>query len=140
MKTQLSFIAVIVVAFCTISALPISENRNISTDKAEIKSQAATNFSFFRTHRQGKNGATSTWGMTTENGVVGFTLQRTYEDPSDPYSYWEEGCSMPCNSNRSYKWTDENVFPGYISYRVVANMNDGSTIVSETNTIRIVSH
>jgi hypothetical protein len=140
MKTQVSFIAILGVALITISASPLSEKKIVIKSKAELKSQTNTDFSFFRTHRQGKNGVTSTWGMNAENGVISYSLMKTYEDASDPYAYWEEVCSMPCNSSRSYKWNDANVFPGYISYCVVAHMSDGSTVTTWVNTIHIVSH
>lgn len=139
MKTQLSLIAVVVVALFSISASAPSELKAVSKSTTEIKAKVNAGFKFFRTHRQGR-GVTSTWGMESESGVANFTLMRTYEDPGDPYAYWEEVCSMPCNSSRSYKWTDENVSPGYISYCVVANMNGGGTITTWINTIRIVSH
>lgn len=140
MKKQLSFIAILVIGLFTVSVSFVSPKAETSSKKSEIKKQLNAEFSFFRTHRQGKNGATSTWGMTSENGTISYSLMKTYEDPSDPYAYWEEVCSMPCNSSRSYKWTDENVFPGYINYCVVAHMSDGSTVTSWINTIRIVSH
>jgi hypothetical protein len=97
------------------------------------------NFSFFRTHRQGK-GITSTWAMTTDDGITGFIVEKTYEDPSDPYASWECVCTQPCNSTRSYKFTDNNIFPGFITYRVTAFMQLGGTIVSENSTEHVVAH
>jgi len=120
MKTKI-FLAAIVLAFISIAATPI-----------------ANGFDFVRSHRQGK-GATITWAYSTP-GATNFALQRTYEDPADPYAVWEPVCSMANNSSRSYKHTDENVYPGYINYRVIALMNDGTTTMSEVTTIRVVSH
>ena len=120
MKTKI-FIAAILLAFISIAATPI-----------------VNGFDFVRSHRQGR-GATITWAYSTP-GASNFALQRTYEDPSDPYAVWEPVCSMDCNSSRSYKHTDENVYPGYISYRVVALMNDGTTTMSDITTVRIVRH
>ena len=65
---------------------------------------------------------------------------RTYEDPNDQYSVWDVVCTKNCNSSRSYKHTDENVYPGYVSYCVVAEMNDGSIVRSEIATARVVAH
>ena len=135
MKTQLSLITILVIALFTISASPI-KNVKISEN---IASKANPDYSFFRTHKQGRNGVTSTWGMTSENGAMYFSLMRTYEDPNDPYG-WEEVSTIPCSSSRSYKWTDENVSPGYISYCVVTHMSDGTDVFSWINTIHIVSH
>jgi hypothetical protein len=97
-------------------------------------------FSFFRTHRQGKAGITATWGLNSETGVQSYSLERTYEDPTDPYSNWETVCILPCSNGRSYKFTDANVFPGYISYKVKAAMADGSEMISFVSTIHIISH
>jgi hypothetical protein len=140
MKKQLSLITMLVIGLFTISVSFVSPKTEIAPVKSEFKKQQNAEFSFFRTHRQGKNGVTSTWGMNSENGAMSYSLMKTYEDPTDPYAYWEEVCSTPCTSSRSYKWTDENVSPGFISYCVVAHMSDGSNVTTGVNTIRIVSH
>ena len=120
MKTKI-LLAAIVMAFISMAAAPI-----------------ANGFDFVRSHRQGR-GATITWSFSS-GGATSFALQRTYEDPSDPYSVWEPVCSMANNSSRSYKHTDENVYPGYVNYRVVALMSDGSTTTSDVTSVRIVGH
>lgn len=97
-------------------------------------------FSFFRTHRQGKTDITATWGLASADGITGFTVQRTYEDPTDPYSYWENIKSVPNDASRSFKYTDENVFPGLINYRIVAQLEDGTSLTSDISTVRIVAH
>lgn len=97
-----------------------------------------TVFSVFRLHHQGR-GVTATWSMTSLADVAGFTVERTYEDATDPYAFWEQVGTVPCNAPRSFTYTDKDVFPGIISYRVVAWMNDGTTVVSDVAQIRIVS-
>jgi hypothetical protein len=140
MKTKITVAAVVLLAFATIAAKPVPETKEITSSKANVITKATFNgFAFFRTHRQGKDGITSTWGMSTESGITGYIIQRTYLDPSDPYG-WEDVCAMPCNSSRSYKWTDENVYPGYISYRIIAVSSGSPDIVSDINTIHIVGH
>ena len=112
----------------------------VQTAKATVKpAMTEAEFAFFRTHRQGK-GVTGTWALSNNSGVVGFSVQRTYEDPTDPYAFWEELCYMPCTSARSTKYTDENVFPGVVSYRVVALLSDDNSTASEFSSVRIVSH
>lgn len=98
----------------------------------------STVFSVFRLHHQGR-GVTATWGMTSLTDVAYFTVERTYEDATDPYAYWEQVGTVPCNAPRSFTYTDKDVFPGVISYRVVAWMNDGSVVSSDVSQIRIVS-
>ena len=84
-----------------------------------VKSAPVNGFSFFRTHREGRFGVMSSWGVSSQQGITCFVLQRTYEFPDD-YTTWENLCEMGCNNSRSYDFLDTNVFPGVISYRVVA--------------------
>ena len=140
MKTKFTISIIIVMAFATIAASPAPETATVVPQKAKrVSSQFYAGFSSFRIHRQGK-GVTSTWGMSSESGITCYTLQRTYGDPTDPYTLWDEISVVSCNSSRSYKWTDETVFPGFISYRVMANMSSGGNMMSETETIHIVGH
>ncbi|MER3463815.1 MAG: hypothetical protein C4329_04735 [Chitinophagaceae bacterium] len=120
MKT-LSVIPVLVILILTTAAVP-------NTSVNSSVSKYTDDFSFIRGHRQGK-GATISWGFNSANATA-FTLQRTYEDPSDPYSVWEAVSNFPCNGSRQYRYTDSSVFPGFVNYRVIAAMADGSTVVS----------
>ncbi|RYZ29253.1 MAG: hypothetical protein EOO10_06910 [Chitinophagaceae bacterium] len=95
-------------------------------------------FSSLRTHRQAKGTATD-WSLSNLNGVIGFTVQRTYEDPNDEFAYWEDLCTMACDASRRFSYNDKEVFPGVISYRIAALMEDGSTLFSELSSVRIVS-
>lgn len=140
MKAQFSFFASTALLFAMAWTSP-GFPTNGSDDKkpVAIKEKQSGDFSFFRTHRQGK-GVTASWGVTSGAGVVGFQVQKTYEDPTDPYAVWEDVSSVPCNGSRSYKATDNSVFPGSISYRVSALLSDGNSIESGISTVRIVSH
>ena len=142
MKTRLYFLAISAVALLVMAASPISQNKLIlSGQQAKVlKRSVAAGFDFFRIHRQTKDGITVTWGMTSESGVSGYSIQRTYEDPTDPYAFWEDAGSMPCSSARSYKWTDLHIYPGFISYRIVAMMNNGTSMTSDILTLHIISH
>ncbi len=120
---------------------PSDVSLSLSPGKTEIvKANVNESFSFFRTHRQGKTGITATWGLFSNAGVTEFVLQRTYEDPSDPYAMWDEIGTVVCNSNRSFKATDSNVVPGFISYRVIAMNGLTQVDVSEISTEHIVQH
>jgi hypothetical protein len=123
--------------FICMSATPVKQK---STSVLHIKNATTSpSFDFFRTHRQGR-GITATWGLTSNAGVSGFVVRKTYEDPTDPYAEWVDVYSSACGSARSYKCTDNSVSPGYISYQVVAIMTDGTSIASEILTDRVVSH
>jgi len=139
MKTQLSAFAIAAMIITT-AATPVSNSFRGTKGPAEVKKTQSTGFAFFRTHRQGK-GITEEWGLTSNAGVSCFEVMRTYEDPTDPWAFWEDVSSIPCNnSSRSFKNTDNNVFPGFINYRIVAVMNDGSVVVSDLSTEHIVAH
>lgn len=133
MKTKISIVvAIITMAFVAIAATPIKSDAPTSSKKV------TDTFSFLRTHRQGK-GAVVTFGFSSTN-ASGFTVQRTNEDPTDPYSVWIEVGTCPFNSSRSYKVCDANPFPGLINYRVIAVMNDGNTVTSDVSTVKLMSH
>jgi hypothetical protein len=139
MKLHFSIIGFAALVLTTAWTAPAPSEMN----KAEVATVTAKEpggpFSFVRTHRQGK-GMTTTWGVEAEQGIVAFTLQKTYEDPTDEYAVWEDVTTTPCNGSRSYKCTDNNVFPGYVNYRVVGLKANGGSIVSGVTTARIVSH
>ena len=133
MKT-LTIFAIGALVFFSVAATPAAENTN--TNKNQNKS--FDGFSFIRTHRQGKRAVVS-WSFLSSN-VSGFIVQRTNEDPNDPYSVWIDVANVGCDMSRSYKCCDENPFPGLINYRVIAVMNNGNTMTSDISTVRIVAH
>lgn len=137
MKTQFSSFAIsaLILSATTFTTPAISPD---TKEAVKVEKAQATDFSFFRTHRQGK-GIAASWGITSSAGVVSFQLQKTYEDPNDTYSEWTEVASGTCNGSRSYKCIDGNVSPGFINYRVLALMEDGSTMASAVSTVHIVS-
>lgn len=95
-------------------------------------------FGVLRTHRQAK-GIAADWSLSNMNGVIGFSVQRTYEDPNDEFAYWEELSTIACDASRRFSYNDKEVFPGVISYRIAALMEDGTTVFSEISSVRIVS-
>lgn len=129
-------VIIISTAWTKISSSPVIA----SDSKTKIATAVDPQFSFFRLHRQGKNGVTATWGLTSNVGVSGFMLEKTYEDPNDEYANWELVVSVPGSGLRSYKHTDSNVSPGFITYRLTAFISGARSIVSENATIHIVSH
>jgi len=132
MKT-LSIFAIVAIVFFSMAATPAYEM------KAPAKSQNKSfdGFSSLRSHRQGK-GAVVSWSFAST--ASGFIVQRTNEDPYDPYSVWVDVSSVGCDNSRSYKCCDETPFPGLINYRVIAVLNNGTTITSGITTVRIVAH
>jgi hypothetical protein len=137
MKTQILIVTTAMLLANTQGAFsPSSENNG----SAKVSAPQNTEFAFFRVHRQGKGAITASWGVTSASGVAGFLVQRTYQDPTDPYSFWEDLSTVVCNPSRSFKYTDSSVFPGLVYYRVVAQMTDGTTVTSTVSGLRILSH
>ena len=136
MKAQILVLSTIVILSGSAMNLPFPSSTRATKEQ---KKTANVDFAFFRTHRQAI-GAVATWGLTSNENVTGFDLQRTYQDPTDPYSMWEDVTYVSCTEERSFKYSDAGVMAGYIYYRVIAYMNDGSSVISEVSGIRIVDH
>lgn len=96
-----------------------------------------TSFSFLRGHKQGKSAYALQWGMTSTAGIVHYEIQSTYEDPFDEYSNWTtEGTAVATRAN-ILKFTHQSVTPGFISYRVIAVLSNGSNVVSAIYSVTI---
>ena len=134
MKT-VTLLAISALVFFSIAAAPAPERET----SVKNVNKTADGFSSLRSHRKGK-GAEITWSFTSASGVSGFIVERTNEDPNDPYSVWTTVGSVPCDASRSYKCCDASPFPGYINYRVTAVLNNGTTITSAVSTVHIASH
>src|SRR5688572_762291 len=141
MKATLILLTFVVSFICTSWNSPVSSSA-ASGEKTKItKTVPVPDFAFFRLHKHGRNGAGFAWGLGNSNGVSGFVVQRTYEDPFDPYSEWAHVSSVPCNGNGQHRYTDTPLTPGFISYRILAVDNGGVPLcVSGIETIRIVQH
>jgi len=114
MKTTITLSAILIFGICT-GFSPVTTIHSKPSASVE-KGSAASCFEFFRTHRQGRAAITATWGISAPgNDVRGFLVERTYEDPADPYANWEIVSAMPNTGGRSFKCTDNNVFPGFVS-------------------------
>lgn len=140
MKAKLSIVAISMLVLQSSWTSPkMIKSSFVETKLSVSKTSLPPEFSFFRTHRQGRFGITSTWGLTSENGVQMYYLEKSDQYPFDEYSTWQPICVLQCTNARSYKFTDENVFPGYIGYRVRAVMASGE-MVSPISIVHIISH
>lgn len=123
MKTIILLIAI----FSGIQAFAMGPN--VKPTPIVSKNTPPSTFSFVRGHKQGKN-TTVTWGMNNNSGVTHFIIECTYEDPNDPYSVWVTVGLMPCTHMPIFKFTDSPFLPGTLNYRIIAVMNDNSTVTS----------
>lgn len=125
MKTLVSYFA--------FAALVLTSSFTIDTQEKLNQQSQSTNscFSFFRAHRQAK-GVAMSWAVSAPD-VVQFVVERSYDD-----YYYETAGSVNYNSASTYKFQDNDVFPGYVTYRITAIKADGSTECSPTERVRIV--
>lgn len=89
-------------------------------------------FTRFNGHRQ-QNGIALTWQFTNPNNAVCFVIQRSYDG-----SFFENLAEVPCSEGRNQYKDNNGVYPGYLHYRIVALMRDGSSIYSPVEVVRIV--
>jgi len=134
MKT-VTLLAISSLVFFSIAATPAPEKET----PVKNVNKAFDEFSSLRSHRKGK-GAEISWSFTSSSNVSGFIVERTNEDPYDPYSVWVTVGSQVCDASRSYKCCDESPFPGYINYRVTAVLSNGTTVQSGVSTVHIAAH
>src|SRR6476620_10376689 len=85
MKT-VTLLAISALVFFSIAATPAPE-KETSVNKVN---KVPDGFTSLRSHRKGK-GAEVSWSFSSSSGVSGFVVERTNEDPNDPYSVWING-------------------------------------------------
>jgi hypothetical protein len=136
-STTMKHFFVCTAIIAVISSGFITPNEKPATGKATVT--VADDFSFLRAHRQGK-GITLTWGVTSAASLIGFDIEKTMQDPNDPYSVWEPVATVPGSSTRSFKYTDNSVLPGTTNYRITAWYSDGRSATSEIVSVKIMGH
>jgi hypothetical protein len=90
-------------------------------------------FTFFNAHRQGYRSTGLMWRVSSSDNVVSFQVQRSYDG-----EFFATIKNEPCNTNTRFTWKDENVLPGYLYYRLAANLIDGTTVYSDVQLVHIV--
>ena len=90
-------------------------------------------FTFFNAHRQGFRSTGLMWRVSSSDNVVSFQVQRSYDG-----EFFATIKNEPCDTNTRFTWKDENVLPGYLYYRLAANLIDGTTVYSDVQLVHIV--
>lgn len=115
-----------------------AENTQLKPIIPVSKPLPPTAFRFVRGHKQGKNIAV-TWGMNDNSGISHFNVVCTYEDPTDPNSVWRTVGVIPCTPRTPiFKLIDSPELPGTLNYRIIAVLDNNSTITSEIYTTYIL--
>lgn len=113
-------------SFITLTTSAVATQLPTSTPSVSV-----TSFKSFRIHRQG-SGVALSWEPTSAN-VQQFVIERSYDG-----EFFETVTALGCNGTTIHRFIDENVFPGYIHYRITAVNADGSSEASPVQMIRIV--
>jgi hypothetical protein len=132
MKAILTTILLTVTIGSSISSpLPISNQ-----DKATPISTKSIVFEFgaIHVHRQ-QDGTGLQWQVSDNSIVEGFYIERSF----DGTNYITVGDVAGAATTSWYRFRDADVFPGFINYRIVAVLNDGTEVTSAVQTVRIVS-
>lgn len=98
----------------------------LNTHSISKKSSTPISFSFIRGTQTG-HGFNLQWKLSSTTGVKSFIVECTYEDPYDPYSVWQTK-GVIALTNGVCKFSDSNVLPGIINYRITVIANDNSTL------------
>lgn len=100
-----------------------------------ISRKAMQDFAYFRVHRMG-NDASLNWAITNPEQASYFIIEKSYDG-----SYWPSDLEneLPATGYATYKKRDNDVYPGYIYYRIKLYQSDGTFITSSTEVLHIVS-
>lgn len=123
---------ILTIAFVAFLAITTSA---VATNVHPSYTQSTTNscFSYFRAHRQ-MNGAGLMWAVN-QQGITEFKIERSYDSGTN----YEPVSTVAAHGSAQYRYTDREVLPGFVTYRITAVLADGSTSESQLQTIRIVS-
>ena len=129
-KLLLSFVFVsTVLAGWSFSDKPSSIPKNVNL----LQTQSGNPFSFFNAHRQGFCSIGLMWRISSAHNVLDFQIQRSYDG-----EFFDPIIDLPCDGSSRFTWEDENVFPGYIYYRIAVNLMDGTICYSGVEVVHIV--
>jgi hypothetical protein len=119
--------------FLVASSLTFSSVNATNDLPVSISAQKGPGDGFTRmnAHRL-KNSAVVTWSLSTQN-VTGFIIQKSWDG-----QYFDNVGTVPPSGSRSNSFNDENAFPGNNFYRVIAQMEDGSSVTSEVQVVKIM--
>ena len=130
MRTILAYL----VCFFSISTtLATPAKYNNSSSQGFANTTSTDIFGRIHAHRQ-HNGVALTWYTINKENVNSFIIERSYDG-----SFYETIDEVEVSTSADYHYSDNQIFPGYLYYRIGAVMNDGSIIYSEVEMLRIVS-
>lgn len=119
-------------ALTGIRTIPFAASQIAKLNSEGARASAGAVFGMFHAHRQAR-GIALLWSVSDPANVLDFEIEKSYDgeffDPLD---------SAPCNNQSLMRYQDNNVFPGYIHYRIKAILVNGMIEYSDVQTVRIV--
>ncbi len=114
-----------------LSANAIDLSTNPPTKKEISKKENP--FAFFNAHRQGRSTIGLMWRFKPASSVLSFRIERSYDG-----EFFNPVLDILNGNQARLSWKDNNVLPGYVYYRIVANLSDGTSVTSNVEIVRIV--
>lgn len=74
------------------------------------------------------------WSVSSVSAPVSYNIDRSEDDGFS----WTTVAMVEHTAGNMQRFRDDTVFPGMITYRITALLEDGSTIVSWSETVRLV--
>ena len=106
-----------------------SANKFVSVKSAPVQQEIG----YFRIHRM-KDDVSLNWSVTNPAAVSSFIIERSF----DGFNFYKID-EFECDGIPTQKYRDNTAFPGYLYYRVTVKNNDGTSVNSATEMIRIAS-
>ncbi|HEY0677309.1 MAG TPA: hypothetical protein VGD17_03445 [Chitinophagaceae bacterium] len=114
-----------------LSAAFTSDDVKTTRPNPTVQKKVDQVFRNFFLHRQ-RDAIVLNWTVSSSD-CSGFYIQKSYDG-----EYFDDIYGSITTTGKWNSYTDNEVFPGYIYYRVVAVLNDGSNCHSQVQVIRIV--
>ena len=128
MKTKASILCLLFVSLQTFSGDTFAADEPAPVSAAKKVENVFRNFFIHREH----NGVTLNWNVTSSS-ITSFVIQKSYDG-----EYFDDIDMDITTVGRWNRTTDNDVFPGYIHYRVIAILSDGTECCSPVQVVRIV--
>jgi hypothetical protein len=128
MKTKASILCLLFVSVNTLSGIALAAGDPAPLKPVQRVENVFRNFFLHREH----NGVTLNWNVSSSS-ITSFVIQKSYDG-----EYFEDVDMSIATVGRWSRSTDNDVFPGYIHYRVIAILSDGTECCSPVQVVRIV--
>jgi hypothetical protein len=133
MKTKTSILCLLFVSVNALSSAAYTTGDAVPTKLSQRPVQKVEDvFGTFLVHRERNLGVTLNW-TALSNQISGYVIQKSYDGE------YFDNVDLPVSTfGRWSRAKDRDVYPGYIYYRIVAIMNDGTECCSPVQVLHIV--